>query len=92
MDLIFLVQASEGWAPMPWMAMMLCTRWVRLCLRRRDKIKKKEGWEGREYKLNQSFIPILIFSIYENSKAGILGRDRSDLCIEDHIDYISHLL
>lgn len=26
MDLIFLVQASEGWAPMPWMAMMLCTR------------------------------------------------------------------
>lgn len=24
MDLIFLVQASEGWAPMPWMAMMLC--------------------------------------------------------------------
>lgn len=50
---------------------------------------KKEGWE---YKLNQSFIPFLIFSIHENSKARILSRDRSDLCIEDHIDYISHLL
>lgn len=24
MDLTFLVQASEGWAPIPWMAMMLC--------------------------------------------------------------------
>lgn len=24
MDLIFLVHASEGWAPIPWMAMMLC--------------------------------------------------------------------
>lgn len=50
---------------------------------------KKEGWE---YKLNQSFIPFLIFSIYENSKARILSCDRSDLCIEDHINYISHLL
>lgn len=24
--MIFLVQASEGWAPIPWMATMLC--WV----------------------------------------------------------------
>lgn len=24
--MVFLVQASEGWAPIPWMAMMLC--WV----------------------------------------------------------------
>lgn len=42
--------------------------------------------------LNQSFIPFIIFSIYENSQAGILSCDGSDLCIEDHIDYISHLL
>lgn len=57
---------------------------------------EKEGREGKKekkkYKLNQSFIPFLIFSVYENSKAGILSCDRSDLCIEDHIDYISHLL
>lgn len=42
--------------------------------------------------LNQSFIPFIIFSIYKNSKAGILSCDGSDLCIEDRIDYISHLL
>lgn len=42
--------------------------------------------------LNQSFIPFIIFSIHENSQAGILSCDRSDLCIEDHIDYISQLL
>lgn len=47
--------------------------------------KKKEGWEGREYKLNQSFIPFIIFSIHENSKAGILSCDRSDLCIRERI-------
>lgn len=52
---------------------------------------KKKGRMGIDL-LNQSFIPFLIFSIYENSKACILGCDRSDLCIEDHIDYISHLL
>lgn len=72
-----------------------------LCLRRKEgrkgrdgkKGKGKEGKEGRiKDLLNQSFIPFLIFSIYENSKACILGCDRSDLCIEDHIDYISHLL
>lgn len=55
---------------------------------------KKKGRMGRKRidLLNQSFIPFIIFSIYENSKAGILGCDRSDLRIEDHIDYISHLL
>lgn len=52
---------------------------------------RKEGRKGIDL-LNQSFIPFLIFSIYENSKAGILSCDRSDLCIEDHIDSISHLL
>lgn len=51
----------------------------------------KEGRKGIDL-LNQSFIPFLIFSIYENSQAGILSCDRSDLCIEDHIDCISHLL
>lgn len=58
---------------------------------------EKEGGKRKKEErikdlLNQSFIPFIIFSIYENSKAGILSCDRSDLCIEDHIDYISHLL
>lgn len=58
---------------------------------------EKEGGKRKKEErikdlLNQSFIPFIIFSIYENSKAGILSCDRSDLCIKDHIDYISHLL
>lgn len=58
-----------------------------------EKEGRKEKKEERiKDLLNQSFIPFIIFSIYENSKAGILSCDRSDLCIEDHIDYISHLL
>lgn len=52
---------------------------------------KKKGRKGIDL-LNQSFIPFIVFSIYKNSKACILGRDGSDLCIEDYIDYISHLL
>lgn len=47
MDLIFLVQASEGWAPMPWMAMMLCeVSWGRLCLRREE---EKEGRKDKRF-------------------------------------------
>lgn len=82
--MIFLVHASEGWAPMPWMAMMLCTRWVRLCLRRMEGQDKKKGRMGRKGidLLNQSFIPFIVFSIHENSKAGILSCDGSDLGTE----------
>lgn len=50
-----------------------------LCLRRKEGRKGSEGKEGWEYKLNQSFIPFIIFSIHENSKARILSCDRSDL-------------
>lgn len=56
-----------------------------------DKKKGRMGRKGIDL-LNQSFIPFLIFSIHENSQAGILSRDGSDLCIEDRIDSISHLL
>lgn len=46
-----------------------------------DEKKGRMGRKGIDL-LNQSFIPFIILSIYENSKARILSCDRSDLCIE----------
>lgn len=49
-----------------------------------DEKKGRMGRMGIDL-LNQSFIPFIIFSIHENSKARILSCDGSDLCIRERI-------